>query len=237
LAEQRQGTARERQAEIAHRDLVLDGEINQGRLAREELAKLSEEIQASLAEEAETARQSAGILAAGEASYNEKSGLLSSVQNVATEVQNALWKNTQDRTKLNNDLVAQRSLESRLGSQMAVNAKDLAKAEERLAQLRIDLAAAEADGVGLFQRLGSGGVRRQHGPVGCGGAGSWIDRSPNRPWHAPKKSFSEPRPNWTPRKSGSPRMSMPGGPKRCWPLALPGLHGPVGRLISVSTCR
>jgi hypothetical protein len=112
LAEQRQGTARERQAEIAHRDMVLDGEINQGRLRREELAKLSEEIQVSLAEEAETSRQSAGILEATEASYNEKSGLLNSVQNVATEVQNALWKNTQDRTKLNNDLVAQRSLES-----------------------------------------------------------------------------------------------------------------------------
>jgi chromosome segregation protein len=153
LAEQRQGTARERQAEIAHRDMVLDGEINQGRLRREELAKLSEEIQASLAEEAETARQSAGILAASEASYNEKSGLLSSVQNVATEVQNALWKNTQDRTKLNNDLVAQRSLESRLEAQMAVNAKDLAKAEERLAQLRIDLAAAEADGAASSSAL------------------------------------------------------------------------------------
>ena len=145
LAEQRQTTARERQAEITHRDLVLDGEIAQGATRRAELEKLAEEIQSALALEAETARQSADVLLNVETAYKEKSTRLDEIQNIAKQVQDALWKNTQERTKLNNDLVAQRSLESRLEMQLSTLAKDRAKVEERLAQLKGALAQAETE--------------------------------------------------------------------------------------------
>lgn len=234
LAEQRQGTARERQAEIAHRDMVLDGEINQGHLRREELAKLSEEIQASLAEEAETARQSAGVLAACEASYNEKSGLLNSVQNVATEVQNALWKNTQDRTKLNNDLVAQRSLESRLEAQMAVNAKDLAKAEERLAQLKAELAAAESDGGTSAQSLAQAeaavsGAQAEVAArdLGLTEAQMAVARS--------QEDLFRTQAQLDAQEEWESSDVYARGTQAVLAARLPGLHGPVGRLISVSS--
>lgn len=234
LAEQRQSTARERQAEISHRDLVLDGEINQGRLRREELAKLSEEIQAALAQEAESARQSAGTLAATESSYNEKAARLNSVQNVATEIQDALWKNTQDRTKLNNDLVAQRSLESRLEIQRAVHAKEKAKAEERLTQLRTDLAAAESDAVGSAAALvdAETAVRTAQSDVESRDRGmtetqSAVARS--------QEDLFRTQAQLDAQEEWEASDIYARGTQAALGAGLPGLHGPVGRLISVST--
>jgi chromosome segregation protein len=234
LAEQRQGTARERQAEIAHRDLILDGEINQGRLRREELAKMSEEIQGSLTEEAENFRQSAGVLTAAETAHSEKSGLLSSVQNVATEVQNALWKNTQDRTKLNNDLVGQRSMESRLEAQLQVHTKDLAKAEERLAQLAADLAVAEADVVSSSAALSQAEAAVQAAQTdvadrdrGLTEAQATVARSQEDLFRT--QAQLEAQEEW----ESSDVYAR--GTQAVLGASLPGIHGPVGRLISVST--
>lgn len=234
LAEQRQATARERQAEIAHRDLVLDGDINQGRMRQEELAKLSEEIRVSLAQETQSARQSADILAAAEASYKEKSEMLNSVQNVATDVQNALWKNTQDRTKLNNDLMAQRSLESRLEAQRNVLIKDKSKAEERLAQLRLDLATAEADAVSATAALTQAetNVKSAQDDLGArdktlSEAQSTVSRSQEELFRA--QAQLDAQEEW----ESSDVYAR--GTQAALSAGLPGLHGPVGRLISVST--
>lgn len=234
LAEQRQATARERQAEIAHRDLILDGEINHGRSRREELKKLAEEIQGSLAEEAENFRQSAGVLAAAEASYTEKSGLLTSVQNVATEIQNALWKTTQDRTKLNNDLVAQRSLESRLEAQLQVHTKELAKAEERLAQLSAELTTAEADVLSSSTALSQAEASVSAAQADRTERDRGLSESQMTVARAQEDLFRT-QAQLDAQEEWESSDVYARGTQAVLGASLAGIHGPVGRLISVST--
>ena len=234
LAEQRLTTARERQAEIAHRDLVLDGEIAQGSSRRAELEKLSEEIQSALAQEAETARQSADVLLGVETAYKEKSTQLDEIQNVAKQVQDALWKNTQERTKLNNDLVAQRSLESRLEMQLSTLAKDRAKVEERLSQLKIALAQAESEAeqnrAALEQAeaavsAAQGDVRaRELDVTAAQSAASKFQEDLFR-----AQAQLDAQEEW----ESSDVYAR--GVQAALSAGLPGLHGPVGRLIAVST--
>jgi chromosome segregation protein len=132
LAEQRQATAREREGEIRHRDMVLDSELSQGRSRLAELSRLREEFKAALEEERRSAQESEEGLRREEAVHQEKSARLQELEARAKALQDALWQNNHERTHLHNEIASQRSLETRLEMQQAVHQKDRAKAEERI---------------------------------------------------------------------------------------------------------
>jgi len=233
LAEQRQTTARERQSELAHRDIVLDGEIAQGQARRDELTKMASDIETSLVEEAETSRQSVDVLAKAQALYAEKSQEMESAQNVAKQRQDALWTNTQDRTKLNNELVAQRSLESRLETQMAVYARDKAKAEERLAELSSTLAALQAESLGVANALvqaETGLSSAQNQSVACETALTEAQASVAKA----QEDLFRAQAQLDAQEEWEASDVYARGTQEILRVGLPGVHGPVGRLISVS---
>ncbi len=234
LAEQRQTTARERQAEIQYRDLVLDGEIAQGQTRLAELARLAADIEAGLASERDTARQSSEILERAEKLAAEKAALLADVQNVAKQVQEALWKNTQERTRLNNDIVAQRSLETRLEMQLAQFAKELTKAEERIAQERAAVTEAHrlslVDGEGLVG--GEARVRSAHAALD--GADRAVAEAQERQARTQEELFRA-QAQLDAQEEWEASDVYARGVQSVLSAGLPGIHGPVGKLISVST--
>jgi chromosome segregation protein len=155
MAEQKGTTAREREEEIRHRDFVLDAELSQARARRGDLERMRSEVKGTLEAEAGQARESAESLQAADQVHRERAEALKELEAQAKSLQDDLWKKNQERTRLHNDISAQKSLEGRLETQQASLEKEKAKVQEKSQSQSGALAEGEDEARRLVEETAS----------------------------------------------------------------------------------
>jgi len=233
VSEQKGTTAREREEEIRHRDLVLDAELAQGRSRRGDLEKMLAEVQGALEAEVGQARESSESLRAAEAVHAGKEAAQKELEARAKEIQDALWKINHERVQLHNRISAQTSFEGRLETQASSLEKEKGKLAEKI-QIE-EKALAEGEGEG--SRYVEDSSRCENESVRAKGEldaldlrladlGLRLGDSQNAVYRIKAQLDAQDE------YEASDVYAQ--GVQGVLSASLPGIHGPLGKLISVS---
>jgi chromosome segregation protein len=233
VSEQKGTTAREREEEIRHRDLVLDAELAQGRSRRGDLEKMLGEVKGALEAEASQTRESSESLRAAEAVHGEKETAQKELEARAKEIQDALWKINHERVQLHNRISAQTSLEGRLETQASSLEKEKGKLAEKIQIEEKALAEGEGEGSRCVEdstRCESESVRAKGEldalDLRLADLGLRLGDSQNAVYRIKAQLDAQDE------YEASDVYAQ--GVQGVLSASLPGIHGPLGKLIAVS---
>jgi chromosome segregation protein len=233
LAEQKETTAREREAEIRQRDEILDRELAQGTARRAELARLLEEVTAALETEQRALEDLSRSLESAQETHRGALERQKGHESRSAALQNGLWEKSQAQARLHNDIAAQRSKETHLDAELKQLQKDRVKAEEKIRSAETaciqdtqDLAARAAALSGLEE-----GVSRTKGSL------DELETelaSLSRDWSDAQGRFFQAGAEADALQKMAESDPYARGAQSLMKAGLPGLHGPLGRLITVA---
>jgi chromosome segregation protein len=233
LAEQKQATAREREQEIAQRDAALETELAQGRARAEELERVKLEAQSALDAEKATSAELASALEREENAHAALVELQSRAEDAAKALQDALWANAQQNTRAHNDVAAQRSLETRLDTELKINEKDRAKTAESLAaqeagvaRFDADLKAREDVALRLASEADAGRAALEKIETELAAA--------VQAWQRAQAAYFECKAKLDAQAQWASGDAYAQGAQAILAAGLRGVHGPIGKLVSVA---
>lgn len=230
LAEQKQANAREREEEIRRRETVLEAEIAQGRARLEELGRSGAEVESSLEAEKRSAEEAAALRQKEDANHRTLLENQKALEKQAKDLQNHLWQNNQERTRLHNEIASQRSLETRLDMEQKVLEKDRVKAEEKrraAAEARTgEDPALRAELERLESEARTAKSALQDLETGLQSLAQVLSEAQAR--------YYEAKARWETQQTASSSDPYASGSQALLNAGLPGLHGPLGRLVSAA---
>lgn len=233
VAEQKATTAREREEEIRLRDMVLDAELAQGKARRTDLERTGAEVKETLQSEAAEAREFTESFQAAERIHEDKAAALKELEAQAKELQDALWKKNQERSKLHNDISAQKSLEGRLEMQQASLEKDLAKAEDSLRTLEETLTQGNEQGLRFETGVNNLEARAAEESNALRLLDERVEALTDQ-LSAAQNAVYRVKAQMDAQDEFESSDIYAQGVQSVLAAGLPGIHGPVGKLISVS---
>ena len=233
MAEQKGTTAREREEEILHRDMVLDAELVRSRARRTDLEKTQVEVKEALEAEAGQSRESAESLQAAEQVHAEKVGALKEAEAQAKELQDALWKKNQERSRLHNEISAQTSLEGRLETQLASFEKEKAKVQEKIRVQEQTLAEGDEEGKRLADDAANKELNAARAMEALAAVDVRIAELATLLSDAQNSVFRF-KAQLDAQDEYESSDVYAQGVQNVLAASLPGVHGPLGKLVSVS---
>ncbi len=234
LAEQKQTTAREREEEIHHRDMVLDAEIAQGRARLAELEKMGAEVKAALETEAATAQEASAILQSAEENHQGKANVLKELEEKAKNLQDALWQKNHESTQLHNEISSQRSLETRLDMQLSGHQKEHMKTEEKIKETDAGLASVIADNEGCTRQLAQVEQQEQQNKTALQEVeGKLAELS--KTISDVQSDYFKAQAQLDAQEEWEASDQYAQGVQAILNAGLPGVYGPLGKLVNVSS--
>jgi chromosome segregation protein len=233
LAEQKQQTAREREEEIRHRDLVLDGEIAQGAARLAELERLRAEVAGSLEAERASAEESARQSAAVEQVHAARVAALKGLEAQAKALQDQIWRVNQDRTKLHNDIASHQSLSARLEAQESAHVKDRARLAEGIAQAEANRERLDGERVQVESEKEKWTREGESLKASLSTLQAELE-SLTRETTSLQNDYFRAKAQLDAQEEWESSDVYAQGVGALLTAGLPGLHGPVGKLLTVS---
>lgn len=233
LAEQRHANAKERIEEIKQRDAQLDAELTRGEQRLKELEILRETVSASLQQESRIAEEMTATLLKEEETYNSLQEKWKSTEKQSQTLQDELWNITQQRTQLHNDITTQRSLAARLETELKVLQKDRLRAEEKIRASETSFAAAQTENAGAEKAIQDLETAALAAKQALDASEENISQTLKEVALLQEKYFSvkaqyEAQHDWDAADLyAQGAHALVGGGRQ-------GIHGPVGKLISVA---